>query len=143
MVAARVKTRWFLFVFLATIAYGAYKLQYFYTTPETLRAFYSHRAELERAVRMKAGNGGADGDVDSDELKRMLAQAGFTSIRSEGRCIIFYFTTFMAGIDSWHEIVYSPKGHAYLPDYRRREFNTLYELRNVDSAGQWFYVVHD
>lgn len=130
--------RWFTWAFFAVTAYAAYELHYVYTTPETVRAFYAYRAELEQAARSVSDDG-----IDVENAKRKLAQTGFTSVREEGGCTIFYFTTFMAGIDSWHEIVYSPEGHRYLPDYRRGKFNRLYELRNVDDAGQWFYVIHD
>jgi 3-methyladenine DNA glycosylase Tag len=134
--------RWATFAKVATVvgvAYAYHYLHYFYTTPETVRAFYSHRDKLEQAIQYRSGN---EANIDAAKLSNALGKAGFTSVRDEGTCTVFYYSTFMAAIDLWHEVVYSPKGHWYLPNYYANEHQRLYELRELDK-GQWFYVIHN
>jgi hypothetical protein len=119
-------------------AFAIVYIQWFISTPAAVRAFYWNRSLLEKAVQARAGE---LPDVNADKLGESLAQAGFTSVHDEGACTVFYYKTFMAAIDLWHEIVYCPKGQSQLPNYHQGQFSRLYEVRGL-SNGQWYYVCH-
>lgn len=123
-------------VLLITVAYATF----FVTTPAAVRAYYWNRSLLERAVQAQAE------PLDEERSQRLgadLANAGFTSIRRQGDCTLFYHSGHFAAIDSWHEIVHSPAGFRGLPSFRIGERNTLDTLRRLDGDGYWFYARHD
>ncbi|MGC3968497.1 MAG: hypothetical protein QM775_14300 [Pirellulales bacterium] len=99
---------------VAALVYGVW----FFTTPAAVRAFYWNRGLLERTVQFRAGK--LPG-VDPEQLNQSLADAGFTSVRDEGNCTVFYYSPFMAAISLWHEILYCPNGHSDIPNYHDGE----------------------
>jgi hypothetical protein len=127
------------YLLIASVAFVYHKLYFFYTTPQTVRAFYRHHALLDKVVRLQEGK---SIDAGVGELEKSLGGASFTSVRRDGKCIVFHYAVFMDAIDIDHEIIYSPNGYHELPNYRTNEFNRLYELRQVKDR-QWFYVCHD
>ena len=106
-------------------------------TPAAVRAYRSNRAALAEIALNPP-------ELKEDErqpLANPLYDAGFVMLRRKGDCICFYHQGFMAAIDSWHEIVYSPNGARGLPDVHR--YSELYHLQEVGDDGRWYYVCHD
>jgi hypothetical protein len=106
-------------------------------TPAAVRAYRSNRAALAEIALNPP-------ELKEDErrpLANPLYDAGFVMLRRKGDCICFYHQGFMAAIDSWHEIVYSPKGARGLVAVY--EYRALYRLEEVGGDGRWYYVCHD
>lgn len=102
-----------------------------------VRAYRSHRAALEQiALNLP--------ELKEDEQRPIanpLFDAGFVMLRRKGDCICFYHQGFMPAIESWHEIVYSPKGARGLAAVY--EYRALYHLEEVGDDGRWYYICHD
>lgn len=131
--------RWLKYA-IVLLLFVAYLLAHdYYTTPAAVRAYRWNRTALEELALHPP-------ELGEDERKpitdRSLYDAGFVMMRRQGDCICFYHQGFMAAIDSWHEIIYSPKGASGLPDFRIGDRNTLYRLHKVDDRGRWYYAVH-
>ena len=107
--------------------------------PAAVRAYYRHHASLDEVVQIGKDVSAKD---RSARINKLLANTDFTSVSQDGSCTVFYHSGFMAVVDCWHEILYSPKGYSGLPEYRRGGSNRLYELREL-KEGRWFYVAHD
>ncbi len=110
-------------------------LCYYFVTPETVRAYHWHRGLLEKAAQTP---------VDAEEFQEIsenLQRAGFTSIHHENNCTVFYYSTFMATLGPYHEIVFSRQGDAGLPDYRNGPRGGPLVKRRL-ANDQWYYVEH-
>lgn len=125
-------------VLLATVV--THRLDGFYTTPQTLRAFYRHRSLLERAAKL------LDDDEPNPQLRQLgmeLGEAGFSTVWRKDTCFMFHYAVFMDSIDADHEIIYSPNGRRDLPICGQgNAYNGgLIEMRRI--VDDWFYVVHE
>jgi hypothetical protein len=127
----------YLLFIAAALAY--HNLYLLITRPEAVQAFYWHQSLLEQII--EAQTAGASKER-FEQLSRELGRTNFTSVSKDGSCTVFYHSGFMASIDCFHLIVYSPNGYRGLPDYRRGEYNELIELYRLNDY-RWYYVAHD
>jgi hypothetical protein len=119
------------------LVYGGLRYVDAMQAPEAVRAFRRHREMLERYV---AAERAVTPAADLAKLRTHLPPAGFTGVSREEDCTRFYFTTRAGGLDSFHEIIYSPQGFRGLPDMRRQG-RSIYRQEPLDGA--WYFVIYD
>lgn len=127
------KRRNWIVVSVIAILFGY--LGYYVVTPETVRAYYRHRGLLEQAAQTPVDA------AEFQELSEKLRRAGFTSMHHENHCTTFYYSTWMATLGPYHEIVFSRQGDAGLPDYQHGPRGGPLVKRRL-ATDQWYYVEH-